>query len=82
MLVAWDLDRYYFNTFISIFFVSIFTIAKFIPDLKIKKTDMIPICIMLAVCFALSVNRFELFDEAVYNESWNDFIRVFGSKWG
>ncbi len=80
VLVAWDLDRYFFNTFMSIFFVSVFVARKHLKDIKPDRVDIVMVCAVMVLSLGLGVNRFALFDDAVYNTTWQDFLSLLKGK--
>ena len=80
MIVAWDLERFYFTIFISVLFVSIYTLKKYeIKNIPTGEFLLISAIFILAYV-GMSSNRLGLFDEAVYNNTWNDFLNVVFSR--
>ena len=82
VLVGWDLDRYFFNMFMSIFFVSAFVLKKYLSEIDLEKRDIILMVLLFIAALFLGGNRLELFDDAVYNENWSQFLIRFTSKLG
>ena len=82
LIVGWDLDRFYFCIFMSVFLVSVFVTKKYLTDIKINTMDAFIVCILLLAGIGIGVNRLQLFDEAVYNEGWKDFFNSVRSKLG
>ena len=82
VLVGWDLDRYFFNMFMSIFFVSAFVLKKYLSEIILQKSDIILMVLIFFAACCLGGNRLELFDDAVYNENWSRFLIVFRSRLG
>lgn len=76
VVVAWDLDRYYFCIFMSVFFVSLCVIEKYLKDIKYRPEYLGTIMMFLISNWALSSNRFNLFDGAKYNETVNEFLSL------
>jgi hypothetical protein len=76
VLVAWDLQRFYFGIFISVLFVAIFVLKKFVKEIDFNKEWVFIILIYLCAFIGMSSNRFDLFDGATYNTTWHDFIQI------
>ncbi|MBO5551996.1 MAG: hypothetical protein J5966_08555 [Lachnospiraceae bacterium] len=82
LIVGWDLDRFYFCIFMSVFWVTVFIVKKYLTDLKMNVVDGFFICMFLLAGAGLGTNRLQLFDEAVYNEGWLEFLNMVRSKLG
>jgi hypothetical protein len=76
VFVAWDLARYYFNIFISVFFVSIFVLKYYIGDIKFNSDYVFVILFVFLAVVGIAENRLYLFDKATYNETWNQFMSL------
>ena len=66
----------------SVFWVTVFIVKKYLTDLKMNVVDGFFICMFLLAGAGLGTNRLQLFDEAVYNEGWQEFLNMVRSKLG
>jgi len=74
VILAWDLDRYYFCIFMQIFIISLYVIKEFLTDYKVLKKDYILLIIFLVMCLFICNYEFYLFDGATYLRNINDVV--------
>ena len=74
VIVAWDLDRYYFCIFLQILMVTIFALRKWLRNYVLSKTDIIILIVVFGITLYLDRYRFYLFDYALYLNTWQDMI--------
>ncbi len=70
VLVAWDLNRYFFNSFMSVLLVSIYFIKKSDIHMVQRNRAYVMILLFVVAFYGMSQNRFALFDNVTYNDSW------------
>lgn len=79
-LLAWDLERFYFNAYMSVFLLSVFVARKYLKQTKITHSLSLVILIVFISSMGMSKNRFGLFDYARYNETWPMFVESWNAK--
>lgn len=80
VIVAWDLDRYYFCIFLQIFMVTIFVLRKWLKNYALSKIDLAVILTAFVISMSLVHYRFYLFDYARYLNTWEDMIQYFSAS--
>ena len=93
VIIAWDLQRFFFCMFMSVFLISIFTLKKWKENtfsLSDKTRNMIlevislphacVITVITIIYLSLGNNRLVLFDNAVYLESFYDLVKHLYSR--
>lgn len=75
VIVAWDIDRYYFCIFMQIFIISLYIIRKFLSNYHPKGMEFIPLLMFLIISIFLSDYEFYLFDNAKYLKNMNDVFK-------
>jgi hypothetical protein len=76
VIVAWDLDRYYFCIFMQILFVTLFVLRRYLKKYKLCMQDGIFMGVIFVISLFLNHFRFELFDYAQYLNTLDDMIRT------
>lgn len=66
VIVAWDLDRYYFCIFMQVFMVTIYVLKKYLLHYQCNGKDMILLLMFLVGAILLSRYEFVLFDDRTY----------------
>ncbi len=79
-LIAWDLERFYFNAYMSAFLLSVFVAKKYFDGIKTTSSMLLVFAIVMVAAIGMSKNRFGLFDDARYNEMLVQFIDSWNAK--
>lgn len=69
VIVAWDLDRYYFCIFMQVFMVTIYVLKRYLLSYRCDRKDLLLLLLFLAGAAFLSRYEFALFDERTYLRS-------------
>lgn len=75
VIVAWDLDRYYFCIYMQIFLVTIYVLKKHLMDYRFVKNDGLLFLIFLLGSLGMSGFEFTLFDDRSYLRSVKDVVQ-------
>ncbi len=75
-VIAWDIERFYFNSYMSVFLYTLYFVKENLSKLKLTFIHGFIIALFLCAFLGMSNNRFGLFDGATYNENIYDFIDV------
>lgn len=76
LIVGWDMDRYYFTIFMSIFFVTVYSIKKYMPKISPDTYDLYFIAIVLVAAIGIGTHQLNLFDDREYNYGWRNFYNM------
>ncbi len=76
VVMGWDMYRYSFCIFMTVLFVSIFTLKSYMGEIRIDWQDMFFIALFFAACLSTFDQRLVLFDDAHYLSTWGDVKMV------
>lgn len=79
-ILAWDLDRFYFCIFMSVFLISAFVVQRYLAGIRFRKRYAYMAIALVFVIIGISGNRFLLFDGVQYNESIRSFWTVVAGR--
>lgn len=73
LIVGWDVDRFYFAIFMSVFFVTVYAIKKYMPKVSADIYDLFFIAIVFVAAIGIGTHQLNLFDDMEYNYGWRNF---------
>lgn len=76
LIVGWDVDRYYFTIFMSVFFVTVYSIKKYMPKVTADIYDLFFIAIVFVASIGIGTHQLNLFDDREYNYGWQNFYNT------
>lgn len=76
VIVAWDLERYAFNMFISVLMVSLFTLKRYEITKFKKKESWVVLLLFFIASIGFSNERLEMFNLDTYNYGLKGFLDV------
>lgn len=76
LIVGWDVDRYYFTIFMSILFVTVYAIKKYMPRIMTDIYDLFFIAIVFVAAIGIGTHQLNLFDDREYNYGWRNFYNM------
>ncbi len=74
VIVAWDLDRYYFCIFMQVFMITIYVIKKYLIDYELCRRDMAALLLLIIMALGMTKFEFKLFDDKKYLRSLQDLL--------
>ncbi len=73
-IIAWDLERFFFCSYMSVFLLTVFTVKRFMHEVKVSMEILTVILIVPVSYMGMSKNRFGLFDDVTYIENFSSLI--------
>ena len=74
VVVAWDLDRYYFCIFMQVFMITIYVMKKYLINYELCKRDIKALLLLIIMGFGMTKFEFELFDDEKYLRNIHDLL--------
>ena len=79
LIVGWDVDRFYFAIFMSVFFVTVYVLKKYLREASADVYDLFFIALMFTAATGIGTHELNLFDEMEYNFGWRNFYNAWVS---
>lgn len=74
VIVAWDLDRYYFCIFMQVFMITMYVMKKYLINYELCKRDIKALLLLIIMALGMTKFEFELFDDEKYLRNIHDLL--------